>query len=70
MSATSLCKDPHTADSIDKAIFGHPHHAFQPYIARSRQAGDCADNLGHANIDVTQIVLWQEPVGRAVDVIA
>ena len=72
MLANSFCRDSDPADSSDKGYFrsfrtmhsSHmPHEGARPEMVR--------DNMGHANIDVTQNVYgkswWEEPSKELTD---
>ena len=74
MFAISLCRGPDTADSSDKRYFQsvrimHSSHSLregaEPEVLR--------DNMGHANIDVTQNVygksLWEEQVDAVTEAV-
>ena len=66
MLANSFCRDSDPADSSDKGYFRsfRTMHS-SPMLREGARPEIVRDNMGHANIDVTQIVYgksgWEEP---------
>jgi site-specific recombinase XerD len=68
MLANSFSRDSDSADSSNKGYFRsfRTMHS-SPILREGARLEVVRDNMGHANIDVTQIVLRQELVGRALE---
>jgi site-specific recombinase XerD len=68
MLANSSVRDSESADSSDKGYFRSFRTMHSSHMLREGARPEVVrDNMGHANIDVTQIVLRQELVGRALE---
>jgi len=66
MLANSFCRDSDSADSSNKGYFRSFRTMHSSHMLREGARPEIVrDNMGHANIDVTQIVYgksgWEEP---------